>query len=128
MCFHAFSGKGYDERFIKNMTDIRELLLSNPDVQLEIIAELDSVCQACPHLRDTGCSKGDDQFEELKIKEMDRKVLSLSGLREGETVKARDAFDAVEKAITPAILTKLCTNCEWLHNGNCLTKISIPFF
>jgi len=128
LCFHAFSGKGYNQRFIQNMTEIKAQFLSQSETQIELTVGLDCICHACPHLRDFGCVKNDDPYEEIKIKQLDRKILKLTGLEEGQIITARKAFELAEKNIDSEKLKTLCGNCEWLKTGNCLEKISTPFF
>lgn len=127
LCLHAFSGKGYNQLFIENMASIKAMLLSNPDMPIKLSVGLDSICNACPHLRDFGCAKG-DVFEEFNVKRLDRNVSKLAGLHDAQIIPARIAFEKVEKSIGAEQLRIICANCEWLKIGSCLEKISIPFF
>jgi len=128
LCFHGFSGHGYDERFVENMRMMKERFLANPEMVIRIVASPDEICMACPNLGENGCFKNGDPDEELKTREMDCSIMETTGIKEGDVRTVREAFDSVEKTIDANALERICKTCEWLQVGHCRERIEIRFF
>jgi len=128
LCYHGFSGHGYDERFVDNMKAIMDKFLANPETVVQIVSGPDVICDSCPHLGKNGCEKGGDPDEEKKTHELDLSVMKVSGIRDSSIMTARKAFESVEKTIDAQMLESICKTCEWLEIGHCRERISRRFF
>jgi hypothetical protein len=128
LCFHGYSGKGYNEKFIEQMNYLKILFLSNPDTMLEIISRPDYICDSCPNLTDTGCSLGNCGNPEERIHLRDKEVMDLLGLSEGQIISVHDAFKLAESRISPEKLIEICSQCDWLSRSSCAENISKDFW
>ncbi|MCH5323955.1 MAG: DUF1284 domain-containing protein [Eubacterium sp.] len=106
MCLAFFSGKGYSEEFVKNMTEIKSQLAKNPLVC--ITGEADMLCAFCPNNKDGICTS------EEKVREYDRQVLEKCGLSVGDVLPFLDFEKLVQENILLCGKRKeICGNCEW---------------
>lgn len=62
LCLLNFVGKGYNERFVENLKDIK-----NRNDSIEWVSECDDICELCPHQIEHQC-----EFENPN--EMDQRV------------------------------------------------------
>ena len=54
LCLCFFRGKGYSEEFVRNMTDVVNMLRSDPYVT--VTCQADVICRACPGNLDGKCT------------------------------------------------------------------------
>lgn len=108
LCLQGFQGYGYDENFVRNMTEInRQRKLANTTISLT--DSPDDICKSCPHLKDGIC---ENQKQDERIKSMDEEVLSkLNTINEYD---ARDLFEKVGKIFnSKESVSKICSKCIW---------------
>lgn len=70
LCTQGFSGKGYDDNFVKNMLAITKYLRNNPNPIIEIVFSTDDICCCCPNKINENICK--DQY---KVNSFDEKVI-----------------------------------------------------
>ncbi len=108
LCVQKFTGHGYDENFTRHMTETVQVLKEHPDEKVDIISGCDDLCAHCPNNENGACTTLQ------KVAEMDRAVLSSTGLRIGEAVAwGRLAALARETVFETAEFEAVCKNCEW---------------
>lgn len=106
MCLAYFEGKGYSQGFTAHMGKILELL--KKDVYVKLTVGGDTICSACPKLKEQTC------ITENLVEEYDRKVLLLCGLQENEIIPFTELTEKVEKFILhPEKRKEICGNCQW---------------
>ena len=54
LCTQGYSGKGYDENFVLNMTLITDRMRTDPDLKVQIVFSTDDICRFCPRKRGEG--------------------------------------------------------------------------
>lgn len=129
MCFHAYSGRGYNPEFIAKMDNLKNLFLKHPKTLVKVISEPDEVCKSCPNLsREVGCIADGTDDQELRVRNRDLKVMRLTGITEGEILSIRDAFRKVEGAISGSMLDEICKDCQWLPNSSCKLQVNMDFW
>jgi hypothetical protein len=72
LCTQGYSGKGYNEGFVENMTAITNYLRSDESVSVEIVLSTDDIFSKCPKMLGVDFCEDND-----KIKRFDKKVLML---------------------------------------------------
>ena len=108
LCLQGFQGYGYDENFVKNMTEInRQRKLANTTIALT--DSPDDICKSCPNLKDGIC---ENQKQNERIKSMDEEVLSkLDTLKEYNSC---DLFEEVAKIFNSKdSVSEICFKCIW---------------
>ena len=113
LCTQCFSGKGYGESFVENMTAIVAQLRSDSPVLVDIISSTDDICQACPRMLAVDCCSTND-----KVKKMDAKVREYFDIQE-KSYLYNEVVKTINNKMTPAILADICGNCEWYPFGMC---------
>ena len=112
-CFYG-SGKEHAADFFgvdNAIPHLLQLLQQDPDILLTVVTNLDDVCEVCPLRRPNGCGRSPDAFaQNEKLRGWDRTILGALGLREGETIKARELETRIRERI-PDIAVH-CTSCS----------------
>lgn len=117
LCIQFFIGKGYNEKFNKNMYRVKNFLGTNP--QIEITAGADMLCSCCPNLRANNCKSCET------VDTYDNAVCRECGFSYGDIITANDFLNtALEKIIIPGKMSDICGDCQWA--GLC-SKLSIQF-
>lgn len=138
MCLAYFEGKGYSSAFTDHMTRIRQELEAQPERLVEVVAEVDVICAACPNCADGVCSSAG------KVKRYDESVMILlegrvSKEAEGKRTEERRTADKYTEGEHPVIMTYgrfsglvrerillsgkregICRDCQW--NEICTEK------
>ncbi len=107
MCLAYFSGHGYSAEFSAHMARQKAILeQENPDILLTVGA--DSICSACPNLRQGQCRTPD------RVARFDRAVLDRCGLQERQVLPFR-RFSALvrQQILTPGLRPQICWDCQW---------------
>ncbi len=108
LCIRFFEGKGYSDDFIRNM---ERVISEIGDKTLTLYLSCDEVCKACPHNVLGACASAD------KVRQFDRAVLRLTGLREGETVSWEDMSALVsQRILSKGRLSEVCGCCQWFDD------------
>ncbi|MGN0696045.1 MAG: DUF1284 domain-containing protein [Oscillospiraceae bacterium] len=111
MCIAFFRGKGYDEDFTENMTDIIGML-NREDPYITLTVSEDIICGKCPHNNEHCCDSCD------KVSSYDNRALTLCGLSEGDTLPYSEFAGLVQDNILSAgKRSHICGDCCW--NGIC---------
>lgn len=106
MCFQYFVGEGYSDNFTKNMWETKQVLDKNPEILLRV--QPDGLCLACPNLDNSTCK------DEDIVADYDRKVLDLTGLKEGDVLSWNKFTELVqEKILKPQKRETICGDCQW---------------
>ena len=79
LCTQGYSGKGYDEKFVLNMTLITDRMRTDPDLKVQIVFSTDDICRFCPRKRGEGICANDK-----KVLSFDLGVKNLLNLEEKE--------------------------------------------
>ena len=105
MCF--FTGKGYSPAFTENMKNIVHEL-AHPAQEVRIVYGADSICSACPHLKDGVCASGE------RAAGFDRRTAVSCGFTDGMVISSAELFAAVRgNIIGCGRLSEVCSSCEW---------------
>ena len=108
LCLQGFQGYGYDEDFVKNMTEIN-FLRKQKHTTVLLTDGPDDICKKCPNLKNNLCQ---DHYKNEIIKTMDIEVLSKF-----ESKKEYDSLDLFEKVEyifnSKESVSKICSNCMW---------------
>ena len=116
LCIQGFVGKGYSPEFVANMTAIVGGLGGTTEVT--VVAEPDSLCSACPNLKQSGCTLHGEGTEKGIVRQ-DRDVLARLGLSDGETVTWGEILARIRARVRPDDLDDICGTCPWLPLGHC---------
>ncbi|WP_405294306.1 DUF1284 domain-containing protein [Methanobrevibacter sp.] len=108
LCLKGFQGYGYDENFVKNMTEVNNMRkLSKTTISLT--DSPDDICTSCPNLKNGLC---ENTTQNDRIVSMDREVLKkLDSSREYDSVELFEKIDEIFK--TKESVSEICFNCLW---------------
>ncbi len=117
LCIMFFEGKGYNEKFIKNMDKVVKSLDKFPDTEIILNSSNDIICSACPH-KGTSCA-------EKSVLNIDAKILSICQLKNGEKIKFSEFKYLIHNNVIALLsLEHICTGCRW--KTLCESKIKKP--
>lgn len=122
LCLHGFRGEGYSEAFIEHMREVRDRLEDDPAREILLRAAPDTLCEACPHLADGGCTLG-GRGHEAQVRAQDVEVLRRLGCEEGEIRSWGAVTRRIAAAVRGSDLKGLCGACPWLSLGWCAEGI-----
>jgi len=112
LCIQGFQGYGYSPDFVANMAQIVESLNSRPDTEIEMVAECDDICSACPHRQGRHCHKRADSPQ--AVTNHDRRVLGKLGLEVGWWGTAQEVFALASARLSSlAEAREVCGKCGW---------------
>ena len=122
LCIQGFVGMGYSDKFIKNMSSVVMQLNNSPDQVIKVTTSPDHICEACPHLSNSGCTlKGDGHEKHMRFQDLE--VLQRLGLRNDEEMKWIDITKRISEKIEGRDLKHICAGCPWLESGVCAKGI-----
>lgn len=105
LCINFHKGKGYDENFCDNMSQIIDKL--NKEDKILLTFGKDDICAKCPKMKDEVCA------DEEKSCNYDNAVAQLLGISEGEY----SYFQLNQRVLTEIIekgkREEICANCQW---------------
>jgi hypothetical protein len=108
LCLQGFQGYGYDENFVKNMSEIN-FLRKQPNTTICLTTNNDDICKSCPNSKNNLC-QNPEQNE--RIRSMDEEVISKLNLN--EEYDSIDLFKNVEKIFnSKESVSKICSECMW---------------
>ncbi len=122
LCLLGYRGRGYDDRFVAEMTAVYEALGADPGTRVEIRTSPDRLCSACPNLRGGGCTLGGPDHE-AHMRSQDEDVAKRLGLAAGDVVTWAEVLRRVARGVRGADLPSICTTCPWLSLGWCAEGI-----
>lgn len=114
LCMHAFTGMGYSDSFVNNMTDVIEEIKEYG--LLEIVFSVDDICIECPHLVDS-CKC----YTEDKVLKIDRRVIDAFNLE--QRVYKYSEIVLKLKLLNEKLHRSICKKCSWYNSGSCFKKI-----
>lgn len=118
LCLQGFRGEGYSPGFVDNLARIHRDLNEHPERWVQVVEEPDTVCAACPHRAQSGCTLNGEGFEQ-EMQAQDRLVLARLGLQAGAVVQWREILARIAGSIAGADLPEICGQCRWLPLGYC---------
>lgn len=113
ICTQGYSGKGYDETFVKNMNIITNELIHNEDCIIEIVFSTDDICKSCPNMIDINLCKINE-----KVNNIDGKVIKYFNLEEKE-YKYKEIISYIKNSINVEIMDDICNECNWYTISKC---------
>jgi hypothetical protein len=115
LCTLCFKGKGYSQGFIRNYKEIVERLKSESgdETPIQVTAKTDSICTACPHVREKTCAT------EEKIQKLDNAHAKALGLKEGDVIEWGKAKKLIAEKIDLNTFKEICAPCSWQKLGIC---------
>ena len=106
MCLAYFKGEGYSDGFSAHMQEMLDIFQKGAKIQLH--ADTDEICSACPNNQDGICEARD------KVAEYDSAVLERCGLKAGQVLDFATFTKTVqEKILTTDKRREICGNCQW---------------
>ena len=107
LCAEFFRGEGYDDSFVKNMSEALSMLNENDPI-ITLADGADLICAGCPHNGEDGCETAE------KVSRYDSAVLKICGLSAGDSLSWQNFRDTVrKKIITEKRLGEICADCRW---------------
>lgn len=108
LCLKGFQGYGYDEDFVKNMSDINTKRKQDTTT-ITLTNTCDDICKACPKLENGHC---ENENQNRRIVEMDDEVLKK--LDDTKEYNALELFETVDSIFnTKESVSEICSNCMW---------------
>jgi hypothetical protein len=113
LCTQGYSGSGYNNEFVENMTAITTHLRAHANAAVKIVFSTDDICGKCPHMIDVDLCRNND-----KVKRLDKKVVSYFDIKE-KTYIYQDIIREINAKITSRVMDDICGECEWYPVGAC---------
>lgn len=108
LCIQFYEGKGYSEEFIQQMDLFIAMIKNNPNRNIRLHTDTDTLCSACPNNKDNSC------FTYDKVLQYDQKVLTLCDYKQDQVVPIKEFLDCVREIIIDTKqLDTVCSDCEW---------------
>ena len=117
LCTQGYSGKGYDKRFVDNMTVITNRLRKESKTKIDITFSMDSLCCKCPRNIGKNICQDDD-----KVLEYDKKVISYFKIEE-KTYIYQELIKEINYQMSEEIMDDICSSCNWYPISNCKHNI-----
>lgn len=117
LCTQGYSGKGYNDEFIANMTAIVQQLRRTEPTSIEIVFGLDDLCEFCPHKMENGLCEAQD-----KVEYFDRKVVELFHIKEEKYIY-QELVKYIDCHMTEQYLEEICHRCSWYPVSACKKNI-----
>ncbi len=114
LCMHAFSGMGYSDSFVDNMTDVIEEI-KEFDL-LEIIFTVDDICKECPHLVEGSLCDSNN-----RVNALDERVIKAYNLE--QRVYRYSEIISKLQGLSHDQHRAICKECSWYNSGSCRDKI-----
>lgn len=117
LCTQGYSGKGYSDDFVQNMTAITNRLRNEAGIVIHIVFSTDDICAKCPQMIDHDLCKDND-----KVKRFDKKLIDYFGLEEKEYI-FQNIVDEINSKMTESMMDDICSDCGWYPVSACKSKI-----
>ena len=128
-CIQGFRGKGYNEEFVSNMTNIVRHLNKEDNIMIKVVNTPDYICLSCPNnigqdemikfeVNNTYDNKGFCENERY-IKNLDNQVLETLSIDEGSIYSYDDLLLKIKQYLTEEKFENICGNCKWYSLGYC---------
>ncbi len=122
LCLQGYQGYGYSDEYKLNLERILKLIQTMPDVEVEVIAQNDMICDYCPNKNQIGCKKDSGSIK--TIRSLDLKVLEKLNIMEGVIDKASNLMRKVNTQFKnfPDIQA-ICDHCQWTEKCRWFQKV-----
>ena len=117
LCTQGYSGRGYDNDFVDNMTAITTHLRNDANAVVDIVFSTDDICSKCPRMLGADLCKNND-----KVKLIDKKVVAYFGIEEKCYIYI-DIIRDINAKMTSDIMNDICSACEWYPISACRRNI-----
>jgi len=117
LCTQGYSGRGYSNDFVENMTAITSHLRNNAEAIVEIVFSTDDICSKCPRMIGNDLCESND-----KVKLFDSKVAAYFGIEEKSYIY-QDIVCEINSKMTSIIMDDICSDCEWYPISACRKNI-----
>ena len=117
LCTQGYSGKGYSDDFVGNMTAITNRLRSDENIIVDIVFSTDDICGKCPKMISADLCENND-----KVKRFDRKVTNYFCLEEKSYIY-RDIIREINAKMTVSMMDDICSDCSWYPVSACKKNI-----
>lgn len=117
LCTQGYSGKGYDEDFVQNMTAITRCLRSDTTSVVEIVFSTDDICNKCPKMLGVDLCEDND-----KVKRFDKKVVDYFGIEE-KCYSYQDIICEINAKMAVSMMDDICSDCNWYPVSACKRNI-----
>ena len=111
-CIFFFEGKGYDERFTKNMKNVINRIISNKSY-IKFTKHCDCLCSKCPNRINNVCNT------ENHIKMLDELTIKNYNVDFDKIYSFNDLFNEFYKNFDKDKFLNICNSCEWYKEGVC---------
>jgi len=117
LCTQGYSGRGYNEDFVENMTAITNHLRSIENVAVKIVFSTDDICNKCPKMLDVDrCEEND------KVKRFDRKIIDYFDIEEKSYIY-QEIIKEINANMTITMMDDICGDCNWYAISACKQNI-----
>jgi len=117
LCTQGYSGKGYNEAFVKNMNSIVEKLRGDQPVEIELVFNTDDLCLHCLHkLGEDLCDTNE------QVKRFDQKVIQYFDLKEGKYIYG-ELVGKIAQEMTEEKMRDICSDCSWFPISSCKKNV-----
>jgi len=117
LCTQGYSGKGYNDEFVENMTAITDLLRGSEAITVELVFSTDDICAKCPLMLKTDLCEDNE-----KVKRLDKKVVDYFGLEEKSYIY-QDIIREINAKMTASLMDDICSECSWYPVSACKKRI-----
>ena len=117
LCTQGYSGKGYSDDFVHNMTAITDRLRYEEEIAIDIVFSTDDICTKCPNMICDGLCRPQD-----KVRRFDMKAAQFFEIEEKRYIY-RDIVGEIKSKVTESILEDICSDCIWYPVSACKRKI-----
>ncbi len=117
LCTQGYSGKGYNEDFVQNMTNITNSMRTDRNLKVNIVFSTDDICTYCSRKLGEGLCKDDN-----KVLVFDKGVIDFLGLSE-KVYNYQDLIHIIHEKMTSEKMKEICGNCEWHQMSACEKNI-----
>ena len=120
LCTQGYSGRGYNEDFVENMTSITTRLRNDDNVVVDIVFSTDDICGKCPRMIGNDLCVSNE-----KAKCFDQKVIDYFGIEEKSYIY-QDILREINAKMTTDMMDDICGDCEWYPISACRKTIIKP--
>ncbi|MEM1485888.1 DUF1284 domain-containing protein [Oscillospiraceae bacterium PP1C4] len=117
LCTQGYSGKGYNDEFVANMTAITNRLCGDRNSTVHIVFSTDDICACCPQMTGIDCCKHNE-----KVKRYDQKVIDYFGIEERSYIY-EEIINEINSKMTESIMDDICGDCGWYPMSACKKNI-----
>jgi hypothetical protein len=117
LCTQGFSGSGYSDEFVENMTAVTDFLRATPCAIVEIVFSTDDICGKCPKKLGVDSCESNE-----KVKRTDSKVAEYFGVTE-KSYAYHELVREINSKMSAEIMDDICGSCKWYPVSDCRKNI-----